>query len=91
MRIIDFIVYAIKRIQKKFINKNKKYIFINYKNENIFYLYNLIKKIVQINNIYFIEKRSLFVNLKKLIETYNFINKKQRFMIVSIFVTKKNI
>ena len=42
LRIIDFIVYAIKRIQKKITNKNKKYIFINYKNKNIFYLYNLI-------------------------------------------------
>ena len=57
-------------------NKNKKYIFINYENENIFRLYNLIKKIIRINNIYFIEKRFLFINLKKLIEIYKFLNKK---------------
>ena len=64
--IINFIAYALKRIQKKFINKNEKYILLNYENKFIFRLYNLIKKkIIYINNIHFIEKRSHFMNFKK--------------------------
>ena len=44
LRIINFIIYVLKYIQKKFINKNEKCIVLNYKNEFIFRLYNLIKK-----------------------------------------------
>ena len=66
LRIIDFIVYALKRIQKKLINKN----------EFIFHFYNLIKKkIIRVNNIHFVEKCPHFVNLEKKIEIYEFLNK----------------
>ena len=91
LRIIDFIVYALKRIEKKFINKNKKYIFSNYENEFIFYLYNLIKKkIIRINNIYFIKKCFYFINLEKKIKIYEFLNKRQYFFIL-IFVVKETL
>ena len=33
-RIINFIIYILKRIQKKIINKNEKYILLNYKGKN---------------------------------------------------------
>ena len=75
--IINFIVYALKKIQKKFINKSEKYILLNYKNEFIFYLYNLIKKkIIRVNNVYFIKKRFHFVNFEKKIKIYKFSNKR---------------
>ena len=77
LRIINFIVYILKRIQKKFINKNKKCIFLNYKNEFIFHFYNLIKKkIIRVNDIYFIEKRSHFVNFEKKIKIYKSLKKR---------------
>ena len=58
-------------------NKNEKCIFLNYKNEFIFRFYNLIKKkIIRINNIHFVEKRSHFVNLEKKIKIYEFLNKR---------------
>ena len=61
MRIINFIVYALKRIEKKFINKNTKYILLNYKVEFIFRFYNLIKKkIIRVNNVHFIKKTFSF-------------------------------
>ena len=76
LRIINFIVYALKRIQKKFINKIEKYILLNYKNEFIFRFYNLIKKkIIRVNDMHFIEKRSHFVNLKKKIKIHKSLNK----------------
>ena len=77
LRIINFIVYVLKRIQKKLINKNEKYILLNYENEFIFHFYNLIKnKIIRVNDIYFIKKRLHFVNLEKKIEIYKFSNKR---------------
>ena len=77
LRIINFIVYALKRIQKKFINKNEKYIFLNYENEFIFRLYNLIKKkIIRVNDVHFVEKRSHFVNLEEEIKTHKSLNKR---------------
>ena len=76
LRIINFIIYVLKCIQKKIINKNEKYILLNYENEFIFRFYNLIKKkIIRINNIHFVEKCSHFVNFKKKIEIYEFSNK----------------
>ena len=76
LRIINFIVYILKRIQKKFINKNEKCIFLNYKNEFIFRFYNLIKKkIIHINDVHFVEKCSHFVNFEKEIKIYEFLNK----------------
>ena len=76
MRIINFIIYALKRIQKKFINKNEKYILLNYEGEFIFRLYNLIKKkIIRVNDIHFIEKCSHFVNFDEKIKIYKPLNK----------------
>ena len=58
-------------------NNNKKCILLNYENEFIFHFYNLIrKKIIFINDIYFVEKRSHFVNLEKKIEIHKFSNKR---------------
>ena len=76
LRIIDFIVYILRCIQKKFMNKNEKCIFLNYKNEFIFRFYNLIKKkIIRINDIHFIKKRSHFMNFEKKIKIYKPLNK----------------
>ena len=75
--IINFIVYALRRIQKKLMNKNEKYILLNYEGEFIFRLYNLIKKkIIRVNDIHFVEKCSHFVNLEKKIEIHEFLNKR---------------
>ena len=77
LRIIDFIVYALKRIQKKFINKNKRCILLNYKDEFIFRFYNLIKKkVIRVNNVYFVKKRFHFMNFEEEIKTYKFLNKR---------------
>ena len=58
LRTIDFIVYALKRIQKKLVNKSEKCILLRYKEEFIFRLYNLNqKKIIRINNIHFVKIR----------------------------------
>ena len=77
LRIINFIIYILKRIQKKFINKNEKCILLNYENEFIFHFYNLIKKkIIRVNDIYFIEKCLYFVNLEKEIKVYKPLNKR---------------
>ena len=70
-------------------NKNEKCILLNYENEFIFHLYNLIKKkIIRINDMHFIEKRSHFINFEKEIKTYKSLNKRQRLFIL-IFVIKK--
>ena len=58
-------------------NKSEKYILLNYENEFIFRFYNLIKKkIIRVNDIHFIKKRSHFVNFKKKIKTYKSLNKR---------------
>ena len=58
-------------------NKNEKYIFLNYKDEFIFHFYNLIKKkIIRINDIHFVEKCSHFINFEKKIEIHEFLNKR---------------
>ena len=76
LRIINFIVYILKYIQKKLVNKNEKCILLNYKNEFIFRFYNLIKKkVIRVNDIYFVEKCLHFVNLEKEIEVYKSLNK----------------
>ena len=77
LRIIDFIIYILKRIQKKLINKSEKYILLNYKNEFIFRFYNLIKKkIIRVNDIHFVEKRSHFINFDEKIKAYKPLNKR---------------
>ena len=76
LRIINFIIYVLRRIQKKLINKNKKCILLNYEGEFIFRFYNLIKKkVIRVNDVHFIKKRSHFVNLEKEIEIYELLNK----------------
>ena len=71
LRTINFIVYALKRIQKKLVNKSEKCVLLNYEGEFIFRLYNLIKKkIIRVNNIYFVEKRPLIVNLEEKTNVY---------------------
>ena len=73
LRIIDFIVYTLKRIQKKLVNKSEKCVLLRYKEEFIFRLYNLIKKkIIWVNNVYFVEKRSLIINLEEKTNAYKF-------------------
>ena len=73
LRTIDFIVYALKRIQKKLVNKSEKCVLLEYEEEFIFRLYNLIKKkIIRINNIYFVEKRFLIINLEEKTNAYKF-------------------
>ena len=64
--------------------------FLNYKKKSIFRLYNFIKKkVIRVNNIYFMKKRFLFLNFEKKIEIYEFFYKRQRFIIVLIFAIKK--
>ena len=76
LRIINFIIYAFKRIQKKFINKNEKCILLNYEDEFIFRLYNLIKKkVIRVNDVHFIKKRLYFMNLEEEIEAHELLNK----------------
>ena len=66
LRTIDFIVYALKRIQKKLVNKSEKCVLLKYKEEFIFRLYNLVKKkIIRVNDVHFVEKRLLIVNLEE--------------------------
>ena len=71
LRTINFIVYALKRIQKKLVNKSEKCVLLKYEEEFIFRLYNLIKKkIIRVNNVYFVEKRFLIVNLEEKTNVY---------------------
>ena len=68
---IRFIAYAINRIQKKLIKRSKKYILLDYKDNSIFYLYNLTKgRVIRTNDIYFIERRSKIINLNKVTKIY---------------------
>ena len=77
LQIINFIIYILKRIQKKLINKSEKYILLNYKSEFIFHFYNLIKKkVIRINDVHFIKKCLYFINLDEEIKTYKFSNKR---------------
>ena len=79
LRTIDFIVYALKRIQKKLMNKSEKCVLLRYKGKFIFRLYNLIKKkIIWINNVHFVEKRLLIVNLEEKTNAHEFSTKRQR-------------
>ena len=62
---------------KKIINKSKKCILLGYKGEFIFHFYNLIKKkVIRVNDMHFVEKRSHFVNLEKKIKTHKSSNKR---------------
>ena len=87
LRTIDFIVYALKRIQKKLVNKSEKCVLLRYKEKFIFRLYNLVKKkIIRVNNVHFVKKRFLIVNLKEKTNVYEFSIKRQRFHILTFAV-----
>ena len=89
LRTIDFIVYALKRIQKKLVNKSEKCVLLRYEGEFIFRLYNLIKKkIIRINNVHFVEKRPLIVNPEEKTNVHEPSIKRQR-LYVSAFAVKK--
>ena len=91
LRTIDFIVYALKRIQKKLVNKSEKCVLLRYEEEFIFRLYNLIKKkIIRVNNVYFVEKRLLIVNLEQKTNVYKLSIKRQRLHIL-IFAIEKTL
>ena len=91
LRTINFIVYALKRIQKKLINKSEKCVLLRYEGEFIFRLYNLIKKkIIRVNNIHFVEKRSLIVNPEEKTNVYKSSTKRQRLHIL-IFAVEKTL
>ena len=54
-------------------NKSEKCVLLNYEEEFIFRLYNLIKKkIIRVNNVYFVEKRFLIVNFEEKTNAYKF-------------------
>ena len=77
LRIINFIVYALRRIQKKLINKSEKCILLNYEGEFIFRLYNLIKKkVIRVNDVHFVKKHLHFMNPEEKIEVHEFSNKR---------------
>ena len=79
LRTIDFIAYALKRIQKKLVNKSEKCILLGYEEEFIFRLYNLIKKkVIRVNDVHFVEKRLLIVNLEEKTDTHESSTKRQR-------------
>ena len=57
LRTISSIAYALKRIQKKLINKSEKCVLLGYKGESIYRLYNLTKKkIIRANSVHFVKK-----------------------------------
>ena len=83
LRTIDFIVYALKRIQKKLVNKSEKCVLLRYEEKFIFRLYNLVKKkIIRINNVHFVEKRPLIVNLEEKTNAHELSIKRQRLHIL---------
>ena len=92
LRIINFIAYALKRIQKKLINKSEKCVLLGYKEESIYRLYNLIKKkIIRVNSVHFVKKRPLFVNPEEETEAYEHSAKRQRLTVVSVSATKETL
>ena len=79
LRTIGFIVYALKRIQKKLVNKSEKCVLLRYEGKFIFRLYNLIKKkIIRVNNVHFVKKRSLIVNPEEKTDAHKPPIKRQR-------------
>ena len=89
LRTIDFIVYTLKRIQKKLVNKSEKCVLLRYKEEFIFRLYNLIKKkIIRVNNVYFVEKRPLIVNLEGKTDAHEPPIKRQRLYVSASAIEK---
>ena len=72
-------------------NKSEKCVLLKYKEEFIFRLYNLIKKkIIRVNNIHFVEKRFLIVNLKEKTNAYELSIKRQR-LYVLVFAVEETL
>ena len=79
LRTIGFIAYALKRIQKKLVNKSEKCVLLGYEGESIFRLYNLIKKkVIRVNNVHFVKKRSLIVDFEGKTNAHEPPTKRQR-------------
>ena len=79
LRTIGSIAYAMKRIQKKLVDRSEKYVLLGYEGEHIFRLYNLTKKIVvRANSAHFVEKRPLVVDPEEETEAHEPSNKRQR-------------
>lgn len=79
LRIVGFIAYAIKRIQKKLVDRSEKCVLLGYEGEHIFRLYNLTKKIVvRANSVHFVKKRPLVVDPEEETEAHEPSNKRQR-------------
>ena len=86
---IDFIVYALKRIQKKLVNKSEKCVLLRYEEKFIFRLYNLIKKkIIRVNNVHFVKKRLLIINLKEKTNAHKLSIKRQRLHVLTFAIEK---
>ena len=72
-------------------NKSEKCVLLNYEEKFIFRLYNLIKKkIIRVNNIHFVEKRFLIVNLEEKTNAHKSPIKRQR-LYVLIFAIRKTL
>ena len=72
-------------------NKSEKCVLLRYEEKFIFRLYNLIKKkIIRVNNVYFVEKRLLIVNLEEKTNVYELSIKRQR-LYISAFAIEKTL
>ena len=72
-------------------NKSEKCVLLKYEEEFIFRLYNLIKKkIIRINNVHFVEKRFLIVNLEEKTNAHKSPIKRQR-LYISTFAVKETL
>ena len=85
LRTIDSIAFALKRIQKKLVDRSERCILFGYEGESIFRLYNLTqKKVIRANDVHFVEKQPLFVDSEEEIEAHESLNKRQHLTIVSV-------
>lgn len=83
LRTIGSIAYALKRIQKKLVDKSEKCVLLGYEGESIYRLYNLTKKkVIRANSVHFVEKRPLFVDPEEETEAHEHPAKRQRLTVV---------
>ena len=79
LRTIGSIAYALKRIQKKLVDRSEKCVLLGYEGESIFRLYNLTKKkVIRANDVHFVEKRPLYVDPEEDTSAHESPNKRQR-------------
>lgn len=84
LRTIGSIAYALKRIQKKLVDKSEKCVLLGYEGESIYRLYNLTtKKVIRANSVHFVEKRPLFVDPEEETEAHESPAKRQRLSVIS--------